>query len=335
MVRQVGGQAVAMVAGEDSYLDVLSKNKSQLPKGLKCTFHGWDVVSTVREKHVTYQKCSEIGVNFPKTHYVRSKNELLNILPDLDIPFPVLLKPLYSKRFRNAFGTRGIVAGEKEEVIKAYHNYNGFFGHLLLTEYIPGGEEKLVNLIAVGDTNGAPVEVFMNRKVRSSGRFLGCTLMEDYYSNVLLKDSMKLMAHLGYYGYFNPEFKIDPRDGLLKLMEVNGRITISNSHSLLCGFNMPYAMYQCALGAVNPKPHIQRSKFSKRVLWWEPIGDSLACVRKFRKDNLSVRQYLVSLRADRIIMEPFWHKDPAVWIAIIWRYMKIVLNKAVEKLCGR
>lgn len=337
---QVGGEAVIMVAGDDDYLDVLSKNKSLLPDGFRCTFHGWEVVSTVRKKYVTYQKCSEIEIAFPRTFYVRSDDELRDTLTALDIQFPVLLKSGDSTRFLKQFGTKGILAHCEKDVTEAYRRYRSFFRNLLLSEYIPGGEELLVNLMAVGDLEGHPIQVFMNRKVRSSGRFLSCTLMETYYSKRLLEDSLKLMAYLGYYGYFNTEFKLDPRDGSLKLMEVNGRITLSNSHALLCGFNLPFvmyqsALYQSALVVDGWQPPVYKSDSYYRAIWWEPLWDLYGCIRLSQQDGFSLRQYLMSLRAASRIIEPFWWKDPIVGAVYVWRWLSYLVKAIGRRIWKR
>ena len=333
--EEVGGEAVVMVAGDDVYLDLLSQNISQLPDGFRCTFHGWDVVSTVRQKHITYQKCAEIGVGFPKTCFVSSREQLESALSELDIEFPILLKAEDSRRFVKKYNTKGIIAQSREEVLKIYDDHEEFFGGLLVSEYIPGGEEQLINLIAAGDRQGNAIEVFMNRKVRSSGQFLGCTLMENYYSKQLLEDSLKLMSHLNYYGYCNPEFKVDPRDGSLRLMEINGRITLSVSHGIRCGFNLPYAMYRCAMGQRNDEPHIYHNNPSERILWWDPMSDFFSCLHSFKQGKFSLRQYIKSLRADGRIIELFWLKDPKVGFVSIMRLISKIVRTIRRRVCRR
>ena len=173
----------------------------------------------------------------------------------------------------------------------------------------------------------------MNRKIRSSGRLVAC-LMEPYYSKTLLDSSLKLMKHIGYYGYFNSEFKLDPRDGSLKLMEINGRVTVTSSHALLCGCNLPYAMYQCALDETVPFRVMPNGSFN-RVLWWRPISDVKGCFRMFCRGKLTIGQYLSSLRASERILEPFWRKDPVVGISFILSCISIFIKRLRKKLWKR
>ena len=330
VANQIGGEAVIIAAG-DNYLDFLSRNIDSLPDGFRCTFHGWNIVSQVRRKNVTYEKCSEIGVAFPRYYYVRSKDELETVLSSLDMPFPLIMKTDNSNELYSRYGNKVVIARNKQEVKQAYEHHNGFWNSLILSEYISGSEKQLVNLMAVGDTNGRPLEVFMNRKIRSSGRLVAC-LMESYYSEILLEMSLKLMKHLGYYGYFNPEFKLDPRDGSLKLMEINGRVTVTNSHALLCGCNLPYAMYRCALGKDVPYRVMPTERFD-RVLWWRPVSDFKGCLRLFCQGKLTVGQYFSSLRASRRISEPFWRKDPSVGFFFILSCISTFIKRLRKKLC--
>ena len=330
IAKQIGGEAVIIAAG-DNYLDSLSRNINSLPDGFRCTFHGWNIVSQVRRKNITFEKCNEIGVAFPKYYYVHSKEELEEVLSSLDIPFPLILKTDNSHELHAKYGNKVVIARNKQEVKQAYEYHDGFWNSLVLSEYISGSEKQLVNLMAAGDANGQPVEVFMNRKIRSSDRLVAC-LMEPYYSEILLETSLKLMKHLGYYGYFNPEYKIDPRDGSLKLMEINGRVTVTSSHALLYGCNLPHAMYQCALGKTVPLRIMPNERFD-RVLWWRPVSDFNGCLRSFCQGKLTIGQYISSLRASGRISEPFWRKDPSVGIFFILSCISKFFKRLRKKQC--
>ncbi|GAU07614.1 carboxylate--amine ligase [Desulfoplanes formicivorans] len=313
-LHEIGGHAVAMVAGTDEYLDILSQNIDKFPEGLKFTFSDWNIVSQVRRKILTYKKCEELGIGYPKTFYIRSKNELLKNISDIEKILPVILKSEKSSKLLKEYHLKGVIAHSSDDILRAYHKYSGFYNELLISEYIPGDESSLVNLIGVSDRKGDSVEIFMNRKVRIAREFLSCTLMEDYYSNELLQQSVMLIKGMKYFGYFNPEFKIDPRDGQLKLMEINGRITLSNSHALLAGLNLPYAMYLVALDSYPNELKIYRQR--GRLLWWEPLGDIVSSLKMIKHNKLNIFSFFKSLVATKYIFEPFCIKDP--WVGFLW-----------------
>jgi predicted ATP-grasp superfamily ATP-dependent carboligase len=123
-----------------------------------------------------------------------------------------------------------------------------------------------------------------------------------------------LVKKIGYYGYANPEFKYDERDKQIKLMEINGRISMSNSHALRCGQNVIKSLYNEALnGPIHAKTLFQDNCFGK-ILWWVPITDFLSAYNMFRNGNLSLVEYFKSFRGKGFIAEPINIHDPAVFL---------------------
>lgn len=331
--KEVGGDAVLMVAGDDDYLDALAKNYNGLLTGLKPTFPNWDIVKLVRQKRHTYKIAEQIGIPIPKTYYITYQSELEDILDKgIEINFPLLMKSEDSTRFLNKYKTKGIICNTRDEVIKNYDAYNGFFGQLLLQEMIPGEENLLFNFIGVFNNNSDPIAVFMNRKRRSNGQFLRCTLMESIWSYQVLEYSLKLLKTIGYRGYANPEYKFDQRDGLLKLVEINGRISLSNSHALRCSINLPLVMYKEALEGPLPKLEELNQRYSNNILWYDLIGDSLSAVRLLFERKLTVKDYLKSIRGSGYIFEPLNWGDPLPMVYSIKNYSGAFLKKLTRRL---
>ena len=63
----------------------------------------------------------------------------------------------------------------------------------------------------------------------------------------IIEPARRLLDALGYEGYSCTEFKRDPRDGVYKLMEVNGRFNLSSLLMLRCGINLPAMAYRHAV----------------------------------------------------------------------------------------
>lgn len=303
--KEAGVTAVLMVAGQDDYLDVLSRNTDQLLPDLKPTFPAWETVRKVRYKHETYSIAERIGIPAPKTFYINTLCQLEECLDNFKHDeFPLLMKSEDSSRFAKQYGTKGVVCNHRDEVLANYNRYDFFLGRLLLQEMIPGGENHLLNLIAVLNAHSDPVAVFMNRKRRSAKRFSNCTLMETMWSDDVLRYSLKLLKEIGYMGYANPEFKLDPRDGRLKLIEINGRISMSNSHALRCGINLPLNMYQEALKGPLHAQEEFRKTYSDNILWWYLSGDTLSSINALRNKEITAAEYIRSIVGKGYIIEP-------------------------------
>lgn len=312
LYREVGSEMVLIVAGDDNYLDALARSYEQLPSGFRLTFPGWNIVKLVREKRYTYKIAEELGVPVPKTYYVGSEKELKGLLDvGIEAPFPLLMRSeKRSSEFLVKYKKKGVICDNPKQVIDNYHKYGGFCGDLLVQEMIPGDESLLYNFIGAFNGNSDPIAIFMNKKRRSYRQFLGCTLMESMWSDTVAEYSLKLVKKIGYFGYANPEFKLDLRDGQLKLMEINGRVTISNSHSLRCGINIPYVIYKEALEGPILSEKVFEKRYSDNILWWEPFSDFISSFRLFLDGRLTIQQYLKSISGTGYIIEPINWKDP-------------------------
>ena len=168
-----------MVAGDDDYLDTLSKAHDQLRPEMKTTFPNWEIVKLVREKRRTYTLAEELGIPVPKTYYITSHAELESLLNNKEekLSFPMFMKPESdSKGFLHKYGIKGVVCENKEELLKYYQNYDAFGGQLILQDMIPGEEGKHMNLRVVLNRQSQPLGVFFSSRRRSSQQFQSPTI---------------------------------------------------------------------------------------------------------------------------------------------------------------
>ena len=310
--RVVGPEAILMVAGEDGYLDILSQQLLGLPQRYRLTFPSWEIVQLVRNKRYAYQIAADLNIPIPKTYYITSEDELRELIKNgIDAKPPFLMKSEDSSLFLKQYQTKGVICEKESELLDKYNKYNGFFGKLLLQEMIPGGEENLLNFIITLNRNSDPTAVFINRKRRSTRQFLSCTLMESCWSEVnVIEGVLRLLKKIAYYGYVNPELKYDSRDKKYKLVEINGRVSMSNSHALKCGCNTPLLMYQEAVKR-SPAPLKEvRQSYQDNILWWYPAGDMSAVLNLFKNKQFSFVKFLKSLCGKGYIIEPFNLRDP-------------------------
>jgi predicted ATP-grasp superfamily ATP-dependent carboligase len=72
-----------------------------------------------------------------------------------------------------------------------------------------------------------------------------------------------MLQAMGYYGYSCTEFKCDPRDGIYKLMEVNGRHNLSTLLAVHCGINFPWLHYCHLVNGIVP----EQTRFREDFFW--------------------------------------------------------------------
>ena len=171
----------------------------------------------------------------------------------------------------------------------------------------------------------------MNFKKRSSGQFLACTVVETNWSDEVLQYSLALLEKIGYYGYTGTQFKLDPRDGHFKLMEINGRITMSNSLALKCGINLPHLMYKEAIkGPLQPIEKIERENYPDKIIWWYLVHD-IVSFYKYNRKFTKISEYLKSLKGKGYMIEPMNWRDPLPGLITLMLPVRILLNRIFKK----
>jgi predicted ATP-grasp superfamily ATP-dependent carboligase len=300
--REIGDEAVLIIT-EDGYLDALSRHISDLRPGWKATFPASDVVRNIREKQKTLEIAARLGIPVPKTQVVRVDDDLETLLRGSgEISYPVIVRPEVS----NSWPTRGECCANVSELMAVYEKW-GMGNTSLVQEMIPGEEDQLINVSAVLNSHSEVLAVFMNRKRRSTGKFGTGTLVVSDWSDLASDYSVKLLRELRFYGYAEAEFKFDSRDGKLKFIEVNGRVSMLNSHALGCGIDLVQLMYLEALTGPLDAPVAQRCEYEEGVLWWYLPYDVKSIWRnKYYRNPMKL---INSFKGRVCSVEPFWWRD--------------------------
>lgn len=156
--------------------------------------------------------------------------------------FPVVVKP------QRGSGRDGVsVCGSRAELGAAYRETTDAHGPTQLQEFVPKGEERGVYAIYDGSSTLAGVTV--QRRIRSKPPEGGAsTVRETVADPALIDRADDLLSGLDWEGVAMAEFRIDPRDGQPKLLEINPRFWGSLALSVAAGVNFPYRLYRLAVG---------------------------------------------------------------------------------------
>ena len=118
----------------------------------------------------------------------------------------------------------------------------------------PGGEALGVSLLFNKDAE--PRALFVHKRLREYPLNGGpSTLRESVLRPEAAELGVRLLRALRWYGVAMVEFKVDPRDGVPKLMEVNPKLWGSLSLAIASGVDFPALLYRLATeGDVPPVP---------------------------------------------------------------------------------
>jgi predicted ATP-grasp superfamily ATP-dependent carboligase len=119
-------------------------------------------------------------------------------------------------------------------------------GPAVVQEYVPNGGER--GVYAMYDYGSDCRAATVQKRLRSCPPEGGPSCFRKTVSDPELLDlADRLLSSIGWRGPAMVEFRIDPRDGEPKLMEINPRLWGSLALSVAAGVDFPYLLYQ--LGA--------------------------------------------------------------------------------------
>jgi predicted ATP-grasp superfamily ATP-dependent carboligase len=261
----------------DAGLELVARHRGKLARrGLVTIEADDDVLLAMLDKQRTHELAMAAGVPVPLTALVRDREDLAPLLELTS--FPCALKPIHSHRFRRHFDLKGLVAHTPEELERHLERTSAFGLEMLLTEMVPG-PDRYQSAYAYIDHDGRVLFSFSKQKlrqwpVRYGG---GCFHVTDHDPEVI-DLALRFLRGAGVRGLANVEFKRDFRDGHLKLIECNHRMTEATGLICAAGMDLPLFLYTRVLGL--PEPDMR--DYRKGLALWYPFYDFRAA-RAYRK----------------------------------------------------
>jgi D-aspartate ligase len=231
-----------LIPASDETLTTVSRHKEELSRYYTVACTDWPVTERFIVKRHTYALAHAHGIPAPKTAVPRSREEAVEY--GASATYPCLVKPSESHSYFEVFKTKMVEVMDLDELLAAYQSaaHHGF--EVMIQELIPGDDTCGVNYNAYF-WDGEPLVEFTAQQIRNAPPEFGSprVVMSKHIPEVL-EPGRAILRAMGFYGYACTEFKRDPRDGVYKLMEVNGRHNRSLMLSVRCGLNFPWLQYR-------------------------------------------------------------------------------------------
>lgn len=277
----------------DETVYILSKYKNILSEYYRIPTPDWNVIRKVYDKKETYQLAEKYGIPIPKTYYSNSLEELL----ELDLQFPVVIKPSIRDHFYSKIKIKAFRVNNKHELIKTYRKVNSIitFSEILVQDFIPGGPSRLYSFCPFFKA-GKVVTSIVARRTRQHPMDFGhaSTFAELVDLPELHEISEKFLSLIDYYGIAEVEFMEDPRDGKFKLIEVNPRVWGWHTLAIAAGVDFPYLLYQDQLGE---KMEIRFPK--SNLKWIRLTTDTPTVLLEIIKGKMKIRDYYHSMKGKK------------------------------------
>jgi predicted ATP-grasp superfamily ATP-dependent carboligase len=207
-----------------------------------------DVIETMVIKTRFYPSIRSAGIPHPRT-LLPGEIDLETV--EQQVTFPVFLRPAQSLLFHKQFHKKGFVARTLRE-LRIYLQHTQWHQlEMMIQEIIPGPTTQGYTVRGYFNRQSRPLVLFVTQKIRQPRMFSNnCVKMSLPITQ--LEEEVHVLVHylkdLQYRGLFGAEYKRDPRDGTLKLLEINARSMGGNLFPSLLGANSLLIAYQDILG---------------------------------------------------------------------------------------
>jgi len=269
---------------------LVARHHKTLSEHFQLTTPPWDVLQWCYDKRLAYRLADRVGIDHPWTLYPANDEQVAAS----ECPYPVILKPAYCSSFNRFTASKAWRIDNREQLLARYDEAKTLVdpGALMIQEVIPGGGESQFSYTALCQ-DGRPIASLTARRARQIPMDFGraSTFVETVDDPATSAAAVRLIETLRYTGIVEVEFKRDPRNGKLKLLDINPRVWGWHSLCGPAGVDYPYLLWLLTIGEPIPE-----TKAAVGVRWVRMSTDAPTAIREVLHGRLSLREYLRSIR---------------------------------------
>jgi D-aspartate ligase len=278
----------------DESAAVVAHSYNVLAERFRLASPPWETFRWAYDKRLSNELATRAGVPHPRTWSVCSAEEAAR----LDVGFPLIIKPAVKESFNALTVAKAWRVDSRRELQQRFTEAVQLLPVelLMIQELIPGsgkdGDGEQLSYAALCQ-RGAPLAQLVARRTRQYPPDFGraSTFVETIEDPKVEEMSRRLLGHLGLDGLVEVEFKRDPRDGELKLLDINLRVWGWHTLAQRAGVDFPYLAYRLARGEeITERPHARTGERWLRVSTDLPSG-----MREVLRGNESLFPYLKTL----------------------------------------
>jgi D-aspartate ligase len=288
-----------LIPCSDTAIEFIAENRGALEKLYVLDCGSAKMQLAMLDKRETLELAKKAGVAGPQFWNVKSEADLEEIRQS--VMFPVMVKPVLSHEFTRVFDRKlFIVESDFDEVAEKVRLCWANNLDIMVTEMIPGPDSLLSSYYTYIDADHKSHCEYTKRIIRRYpvNRGLGCCHRSEWRPETA-KVGRKFFKGIGFTGLANIEFKLDPRDNVLKLIECNARFTAAQELVARSGAPLDL-IYYCS---VTGQPVPEFSEYDHDMIFWYGLRDFLAFLEMRKKGDISLVEWFKSLF-------PFKHVSP-------------------------
>lgn len=288
--RRFGLKGWVLFPTREETVAALSRHRDRLASFFRVPTPAWECVQWAWDKRNTYKLAKQLDIPTPATWYIESREELL----DLELKFPVALKPAIKEHFVYATKAKAWRADNLPQLLSLYDRAAAQVGggEVMIQDVVPGDGSHQFAYCALFRDGISVAKMHVCRRRQHPSEFgRASTYVETVEMPELEALAEKFLRAISFYGLVEVEFKLDPRDGLLKLLDVNARTWGYHTVGRAAGVDYPWLLFADQLGQ-----KVENCCGTPGIRWVRLATDVPTAISEFFRGRLHIGRYLNSLR---------------------------------------
>ena len=278
----------------DEHVAAFSRHKEKLSEVFRVPTPDWEITKWAWNKWNTYSLAQKLDIPIPRTWCPRTLEDIDRI----DAEFPLGVKPSVKEDFFYATKAKAWRANNREELRDMFQKASGHVGsnEVLVQEIIPGdGTCQFSSCVFIKD--GVAIGTMEAQRWRQHPPEFGraATFVESIDLPVVVEPTMRFLKAINYYGLAEVEYKLDPRDGKYKLLDVNARTWGFHALGSPAGVDFCYMLYADQVGE-----RVENCRGRSGVGWIRMVTDIPTSLQGIFAGRLDAQTYLRTLRDFKI-----------------------------------
>lgn len=291
LAEQSGVDGWTLFPGGEEPAALLARNRDALAARYRLSvLVPWVTLQHAYDKRLAYRLAAELGVDHPLTRYPRHREDVAAF----DGPFPAILKPTFRPTLDPFTIDKAWPATDRASLLARYEQACAVSdpAAIMIQEIIPGSGETQLSYAALCRA-GEPIAHLVARRTRQWPMDFGraSTFVETIEAPEVEEPARRILRALRFDGIVELEFKRDPRDGKLKLLDINPRVWGWHTLGRGAGVDFPYLLWRMVHGE-----RVETVRGRAGVRWVRALTDVPTALGAIRRGTLSPFDYLWTLR---------------------------------------
>jgi len=236
-------QKSVLFVTSDNFIPAISRNRDILQDYFQFNLPSAEILNNTVNKFNQYHLFKDIA-NLPLTFQMESPGDLDIIGGQVLFPAFIKGREVQSWRSRINGRTKGFIARDKDELFRIANPILQKGIPVIVQDLIPGPDTNHYKYCGYFSLTGKCLASFTLQKKLQFPRHSGVgAIVESCNYPELEELGRSLLETISYTGIGSIEFKLDARDGKLKLIELNPRYWQQISLATACGINFPFIDY--------------------------------------------------------------------------------------------